>query len=109
MLSRVRAGLLEPARREPGLPDHGWPDFEEYRLPALHDIDGLAAHRALVPSGPGPRFMLGSKAMGTSVAMVAAIGDKRKREWMDVVPGVDPLTTSVNVTTQDAAFSAGCW
>lgn len=91
----------------PGYRIIGWSDFDEYRLPGLHDIDGLAAHRALVPSGPGPRFMLGSKSTGTSVAMVAAIGDKRKREWMDVVPGVDPLTTEVNVTTQDAAFSAG--
>lgn len=85
----------------------GWWDLEKHRLPGLHDTDGISAHRALVPTGPGPRFLLGGKSKGTSVAMVAAIGDKKKKLWMDVVPGVDPLTTDVNVTTQEAAYTDG--
>lgn len=91
----------------PGYSIIGWWDLEKHKLPGLHDTDGISAHRALVPSGPGPRFLLGGKSKGTSVAMVAAIGDKKKQLWMDVVPGVDPLTTDVNVTTQQAAFVDG--
>jgi hypothetical protein len=85
----------------------GWWDLEKHGMPSLHDTDGISAHRALVPTGPGPRFLIGGKSKGTSVAMVAAIGDKKKKLWMDVVPGVDPLTTDVNVTTQEAAYIDG--
>lgn len=91
----------------PGYRIIGWSDFREYGLPGLHDTDGISAHRALVPTGPGPRFLLGAKSKGTSVAMVAAIGDKKKKLWIDVVPGVDPLTTDVNVTTQQAGYIDG--
>jgi len=81
----------------------GWWDFEKNGLPSLHSIDGMDAHRALIPNS-GPEFAIGSKSKGTSVAMIAMI-DKGKVAWKDVVPGVDPLTTSVNVTTQLAAYS----
>jgi outer membrane protein assembly factor BamB len=83
-----------------------WPDFAALGLPELNDLDVISAHRALVPDGAGPRFMLGSRPKGTQVAMVAAV-DKKKVVWKDVVPGVDPLTTTVNVTTQLAAYVAG--
>jgi hypothetical protein len=82
----------------------GWPSFGALGLPPLHALDGLAAHRALVPNGPGPRFMLGERDKGTRVAMVAAVDGKRVL-WKELVPGVDPLTTDVNVTTQAAAFA----
>jgi outer membrane protein assembly factor BamB len=91
----------------PGYRIIGWWDLEKHKLPGLHDTDGISAHRALVPTGPGPRFLLGGKSKGTSVAMVVAVGDKKKTLWKDVVPGVDPLTTDVNVTTQEAAYTEG--
>lgn len=84
-----------------------WPDFEENHLPGLNRVDGITAHRALIPAGPGPRFLLGAKSKGTSVPMVAAVGDKRKILWQEVVPGVDPLTTDTNVTTVEAGYSSG--
>lgn len=84
-----------------------WPRFEANGLPRLNSVDGISAHRALIPSGPGPRFLLGSKSKGTAVPMAAAVGDKRKILWKEVVPGVDPLTTSNNVTTVEAGFGGG--
>jgi LSD1 subclass zinc finger protein len=94
------------ADEAPGYQLIGWWKLAEFGLPGLHDVDGISAHRALVPSGPGPRFLLGGRSKGSSVAMVAAV-DKKKVLWKDVVPGVDPLTTDVNVTTQQAAYSNG--
>ena len=90
----------------PGYQIVGWWKFAELGLPQLHDVDGLSAHRALVPNGPGPRFLLGSRAKGSAVAMVAAV-DKKKILWKEMVPGVDPLTTKVNVTTQEAGYVNG--
>lgn len=90
----------------PGYQIVGWWKLAENGLPGLHDTEGMSAHRALIPTGPGPRFLLGGRAKGSSVAMVAAV-DKKKVLWKDVVPGVDPLTTDVNVTTQDAAYVNG--
>jgi hypothetical protein len=84
-----------------------WPRFEENHLPSLNHVDGISAHRALIPTGPGPRFLLGAKDKGTSVPMAAAVGDKRKILWKEVVPGVDPLTTDTNVTTVEAGFGDG--
>jgi hypothetical protein len=62
----------------------------------------MAAHRALTPTSPGLSFELGSREPGTQVAMVAAI-ENGKVLWKDIVPGVDPLGTDVNVTTILAA------
>jgi outer membrane protein assembly factor BamB len=84
-----------------------WPRFEANGLPHLNSVDGISAHRALVPSEPGPRFLLGSKSKGTAVPMAAAVGDKRKVLWMELVPGVDPLTTGTNVTTIQAGHGGG--
>jgi ribosomal protein S27E len=84
-----------------------WPRFEANGLPSLHSVDGISAHRALVPSEPGPRFLLGSKSKGTAVPMAAAVGDKRKVLWKEIVPGVDPLTTGTNVTTIQAGHGGG--
>ncbi|HSQ68154.1 MAG TPA: PQQ-binding-like beta-propeller repeat protein [Polyangiaceae bacterium] len=85
-----------------------WPEFAANGLPELHATPGMSAHRALVPvaHGPGPSFLLGSKDKGTSVAMVAAV-EGGKVTWKDVVPGVDALTTDVNVTTILAAAGDG--
>ncbi len=99
----VQSSVAEEA---PGYQLVGWWKLAENGLPGLHDVEGISAHRALIPSGAGPRFLLGGRSKGSSVAMVAAV-DKKKVLWKDVVPGVDPLTTSVNVTTQEAAFSNG--
>lgn len=85
----------------PGYRMIGWSDFKKYGLPSLHDIDGMSAHRALVPDDGKRAFLLGSRAKGTQVAMVAAVEGK-KALWKMVVPGIDPLTTKVNVTTQIA-------
>ena len=84
-----------------------WPDFEAHRLPPLHHVDGITAHRALIPAGPGPRFLLGIRDKGTSVPMAAAVGDRRKVLWKEDVPGVDPLTTNTNVTTVEGGFRDG--
>lgn len=83
-----------------------WSNFDELGLPGLHADRDMAAHRALVTSDREVDFLLGSKASGSSVAMIAAVKN-RKVVWKDVVPGVDPLTTKVNVTTQIAAFANG--
>ncbi|HSC85862.1 MAG TPA: PQQ-binding-like beta-propeller repeat protein [Polyangiaceae bacterium] len=90
----------------PGQRIIGWSDFDDYGLPSLHAIQGLSAHRALVVDGSDVAFMLGSKSAGSQVAMIAAV-QKKKVLWSDVVPGVDPLTTKVNVTTQLAAYGDG--
>lgn len=84
-----------------------WPHFEKNHLPSLNSVDGISAHRALIPTGPGPRFLLGAKDKGTQVPMAAAVGDKRKILWKEVVPGVDPLTTDTNVTTVQGGFGNG--
>ncbi len=92
--------------RIPGYQIIGWDRFQAFGLPSLDGIEGISAHRALVPETPGPRFLLGSRSTGSEVAMVAAV-DHGHVLWKDVVPAVDPLTTTVNVTTQDGAFSEG--
>lgn len=84
----------------------GWSDFDEYGLPGLHSIDGMSAHRALVPASGELAFMLGGKSEGSSVSMVAAV-KKGKVLWKSVTPGIDALLTKVNVTTQVAAFGGG--
>ncbi len=84
----------------------GWSEFSEHGLPGLHSDPSMAAHRALVTDDDKLGFMLGSKASGSSVPMIAAV-QGRKVLWKDVVPGVDPLTTKVNVTTQAAAYANG--
>lgn len=86
----------------------GWSDFSSYGLPELHATPGMSAHRALVPTDQkgGTSFLLGSKDKGTSVAMIAAV-EGGTVKWKDVVPGVDPLTTDVNVTTILAAAGGG--
>ncbi|WP_437726246.1 outer membrane protein assembly factor BamB family protein [Sorangium sp. So ce861] len=89
----------------PGYRLVSWSDFDDLGLPELHAIEGMSAHRALVPSGPGPRFMLGRRSKGSQVRMVAAV-DKKKVLWKDVVPGVDPLTTRA-MGTEEAAYEGG--
>jgi outer membrane protein assembly factor BamB/DNA-directed RNA polymerase subunit RPC12/RpoP len=69
-----------------------WSEFDELGLPGSSAIEGMSVDRALIPSGPGPRFMLGRRSKGSQVGMVAAV-DKKKVLWTTVVPGVDPLTT----------------
>ena len=81
-----------------------WSEFRNFGIPDLHGVKGMDAHRALIPIEGRMRFMLGSKSPGTSVAMVAAV-DGKKVVWSGLVPSVDPLTTTVNVTTQLAALS----
>ncbi|KYF87275.1 hypothetical protein BE20_05560 [Sorangium cellulosum] len=93
------------ADEAPGYRLVGWSDFDELGLPELHAIEGMSAHHALVPSGPGPRFMLGRRSKGSQVRMVAAV-DKKKVLWKDVVPGVDPLTTRA-MGTEEAAYEGG--
>ncbi len=90
----------------PGFRIIGWSDFAEYGLPSLHSQKDMAAHRALVVSDHKLSFLLGSKATGSSVAMIAA-AKNGKVLWKSLVPAVDPLTTKVNVTTQIAAYAAG--
>lgn len=84
----------------------GWSDFRELGLPELHKLPGIAAHRALVLDDEPLAFELGSKEGGTQVAKVAAVRGKEVL-WSDLVPGVDPLSTDVNVTTQIAAYASG--
>ena len=91
----------------PGYRIVDWPEMQKLGIPRLGDIPGITAHRALVPDGPGPRFMLGQRDKGTAVAMVAAIGEHKKMLWKDIVPGVDPLTTDVNVLGIEAAYIDG--
>jgi len=91
----------------PGYRIVDWPEMQKLGIPRLGDIPGITAHRALVPDGPGPRFMLGQRDKGTAVAMVAAVGEGKKVLWKDVVPGVDPLTTDVNVLGIEAAYIDG--
>jgi outer membrane protein assembly factor BamB len=91
----------------PGYRIIGWPEMRELGMPSLSDIDGITAHRGLVVEGDGPRFMLGQRSRGSSVAMVAAVDAKKKVLWMDIVPGVDPLTTDVNTLGMDAAYIDG--
>lgn len=79
-----------------------WPDFHAHNLPELNYLPGMAAHRALTPTNPGISFELGTREPGTQVAMVAAI-ENGKVLWKDIVPGIDPLDTDVNVTTILAA------
>ncbi len=90
----------------PGYRIVGWTDFKKLGLPEMSGIEGMTVHRALVPNGPGPRFMLGQREKGTAVAMVAAV-DGKKVLWKDIVPGVDPLTTSVNSLGIEAALIDG--
>ncbi|XXX79398.1 PQQ-binding-like beta-propeller repeat protein [Sorangium sp. So ce134] len=94
------------ADEAPGYRLVGWSDFDELGLPELHAIEGMSAHHALVPSGPGPRFMLGRRSKGSQVRMVAAVDNKKKVLWKDVVPGVDPLTTRV-AGMEEAAYEGG--
>jgi len=91
----------------PGYRIVDWPEMEKLGIPRLSDIPGITAHRALVPDGTGPRFMLGQRDKGTAVAMVAAVDQHKKVLWKDIVPGVDPLTTDVNVLGVDAAYIDG--
>ncbi|MEB2313682.1 MAG: PQQ-binding-like beta-propeller repeat protein [Sorangiineae bacterium] len=88
----------------PGYRILGWSEYERLGLPELHAIKGMSAHRALVLDGGKRAFMLGSRSPGTGVSMVAAV-DGKKILWQTVVPGVDPLTTDVNVLTQIATFA----
>lgn len=81
-----------------------WTEFRKLGLPDTSSIPGMSAHRALVPDEGKRAFMLGSKSPGSSVAMIAAVEGK-KVLWSSLVPGIDPLTTDVNVTTQIAAVS----
>lgn len=82
----------------------GWGKFRDLGLPHLSDIPGMSAHRALVPDEGKRAFMLGTKTPGSQVAMVAAVEGK-KLLWSTLVPGIDPMTTDVNVTTQIVAIS----
>ena len=84
----------------------GWSDLEKRGLPGLHAIDGLDAHRALVPTEGNIAFLYGSPSQGTSVATVAAVAS-RKVLWKSVVPGIEPLRTRINVTTQKATYASG--
>ncbi|WP_437624855.1 outer membrane protein assembly factor BamB family protein [Sorangium sp. So ce1151] len=93
------------ADEAPGYKLVGWSEFDELGLPSLHEIEGMTAHDALVPSGPGPRFLLGRRSKGSQVKMVAAV-DKKKVLWKDVVPGVDPLTTKA-MGSDEAAYEGG--
>ena len=92
--------------KAPGYRIIGWWELEKLGLPGLHSIEGLSAHRALVPSEGNIAFLYGSPSQGTSVATVAAVS-KKKVLWKGVVPGVEPLRTTINVTTQKAAYVAG--
>ncbi len=92
---------------KPGYRIVGWSEMEELGLPGMTEVEGLKARRALVPDGPGPRFMLGQRDKGTAVAMVAAVDEHKKVLWKDIVPGVDPLTTAVNPLSIEAAVIDG--
>jgi outer membrane protein assembly factor BamB len=83
-----------------------WAEFEKNGLPSLHSLEGTTAYRALVPDAGGTAIMLGTKAKGTQVAMITAVSNK-KALWQQLVPAVDPMTTSVNVLTQIAALDSG--
>ena len=91
----------------PGYRIISWTEMKKLGLPEMNEVEGITAHRALVPNGPGPRFMLGQRAKGTAVAMVAAVDEHKKVLWKDIVPGVDPLTTDVNALSIEAAVIDG--
>lgn len=76
----------------PGYRFARWHEFDELGLPGSHEVEGMSVSGAIIPSGPGPRFLLGGRSKGSQVGMVAAV-DKKKVLWKTVVPGVDPLTT----------------
>lgn len=69
------------------------------------DIEGMRIDRALIPDGSNTAFLLGHKASGSSVPMLAAV-EGQKVLWKVMVPAIDPLRTST-LTTQVAALSAG--
>ncbi|WP_437735657.1 outer membrane protein assembly factor BamB family protein [Sorangium sp. So ce1335] len=80
--------------------------FDALGLPRVYGgVEGMTAHHALVPNGPGPRFLLGSRSKGSQVGMAAAV-EKTKVLWKTVVPGVDPLTTSTS-GVDEAAYEGG--
>ncbi len=89
----------------PGYRIVSWSRFDDYKLPGMHSVEDLSADSALVPSGPGLRFMFGTKSKGSRVSYVVAV-DGRKVVWKSVVPGIDPLTTDV-MSTQEAAYIDG--
>ncbi len=62
----------------------GWWHLEKNGLPGLHSIQGLSAHRALVPSNESVAFLFGSPSEGTAVATVAAVA-RKKVHWKSVV------------------------
>ncbi|HEX4513090.1 MAG TPA: PQQ-binding-like beta-propeller repeat protein, partial [Polyangiaceae bacterium] len=81
------------------------PRYRTMRSPMLGralDIPGMYADLQLVPASPGMTFMLGSRDKGTRVAMVAAV-ENGKVLWSSVVPGVDPLTTTVRMKMMAAS------
>lgn len=82
----------------------GWSDLEDFGLPKIHDVEGLHIGRALVGAPGGTSFLLGARKPGTRVAMIAAARGQDVL-WKTLVPGVDPMTTEVNTTTQLAAAS----
>lgn len=84
----------------------GWSEFPALGLPRLNSIEDFSNHRALVHDEKKLAFMLGATRSGTQVPMVAAV-EGQEVLWKSVVPGVDPLTTTVNVTTQVAAYANG--
>ncbi|WP_437289475.1 outer membrane protein assembly factor BamB family protein [Sorangium sp. So ce406] len=89
----------------PGYQLVSWSDFDELGLPRSHEVEGMSVDRALVASGPGPRFLLGNRSKGSRIGMVAAV-DKKTILWKTVVPGVDPLTTS-DSGVDEAAYEGG--
>jgi outer membrane protein assembly factor BamB len=79
-------------------------DFNRHRLPS--SVSGMSVDHALVPEDGGTAFLLGSRAKGSSVPMVAAVKGG-KVIWKELVPGVDPLTTSVEGPIAAAAAASG--
>ncbi|WP_437298425.1 outer membrane protein assembly factor BamB family protein [Sorangium sp. So ce426] len=92
----------------PGYRFARWHEFDELGLPGSNEVEGMSVSAAIIPSGPGPRFLLGARSKGSRVGMVAAV-DKKKVLWTTVVPGVDPLTTKatgVEVGAYEGGFLA---
>jgi len=70
------------------------------------ELDGFSPSHTLVPREGNFAFSYGTQTEGSSVAMVAAVANKRA-VWKSIVPGVEPLRTTVNASTQKATHVPG--
>ena len=70
------------------------------------ELDGFSPSHTLIPTEGNVAFSYGTQTEGSGAAMVAAVANKRA-VWKSIVPGVEPLRTVVNASTQKATYVPG--